>query len=302
MRRALAVVAALPLLFAAACGSGAPEALQVTGKVGAKPEATFPTGAPAKVSSYQVLDPGKGAPLAKGETVMTHYTIWTWDGKDNKEEISSYTADNPAPIKIDDTLPKVLVEGFTKTKMGGRFMAVVAPDALTKEEAERVKKQGQDPNKTQVFVMDPISLMPKAAQGKETGETVEGVKVVNPGGDKAPTLTTKTDLKPPKELVVKTLIQGTGPKVVATDTVIAHYTGKIWGTDKQFDSSWSRGEAATFSLDGVIAGWREGLTGIPRGSRVLLVIPPDKGYGDEAQNGIPAKSTLVFVVDVLYAG
>ncbi|GAA4086106.1 FKBP-type peptidyl-prolyl cis-trans isomerase [Nonomuraea soli] len=302
MRRRLAVLAAVPLLFAAACGSGSADSLQINGKLGAKPEAVFPAGDPVKVSSYQIIDPGKGAAFAKGQTVNAHYTVWDWDGKENKQRISSYTSSDTSPIKIDDRLPKVMLEGFTKTKAGGRFLAVVGPDSMSKEAAEAAKQAGEDPNKTQVFVIDPISAMPSAASGTETGEKVDGVTVVNPGGDKAPTLTTKTDLKPPTELISKVLITGTGAKVKETDTVLAHYTGKIWGTDKQFDSSWERGESAEFSLDGVIPGWKQGLKDVPAGSRVLLVIPPALGYGDQEQNGIPAKSTLVFVVDVLYGG
>jgi peptidylprolyl isomerase len=49
----------------------------------------------------------------------------------------------------------------------------------------------------------------------------------------------------------------------------------------------------------VIQGWSQGLTGVKIGSRVMLVIPPELGYGDQAREGIPANSTLVFVVDVL---
>ncbi|MEV0587304.1 FKBP-type peptidyl-prolyl cis-trans isomerase [Nonomuraea sp. NPDC050310] len=303
MRRRLAVLAALPLLFAAACGgSGSSDSLQVSGALGAKPAATFPAGDPAKASSYQILNPGNGAALQKGDTVMTHYTIWNWDGKENKEEVSSYTSKSPAPIKIDDNLPKVLVEGFTKSKPGGRFLAVVAPDALTKEEAEEAKKQGKDPSLTQVFVFDPIGLMPKAASGTETKETADGVTVVNPGGDQAPKLTTKTDLPAPKELLVRTIIKGNGAKVTETDQIIAHYIGKLWGSDKQFDSSWDRGQPLEMGLDQLVPGWKAGLKDVPIGSRVLLVLPPDLGYGAQAREGIPANSTLVFLIDVLYAG
>lgn len=303
MRR-LAVLAVLPLLLiAAACGSiGSSDSLQVSGELGAKPTATFPSGDPAKASSYQVLNAGNGTALKKGDTVMTHFTIWNWDGKENQEEVSSYTSSSPAPIKIDDNLPKVLVEGFTKSKPGGRFMAVVAPDSLTPQEAEQAKKQGKDPSQTQLFVFDPIGPLATAAQGAETKESVDGVTVVNPGGAKAPTLTTRTKLPAPKNLIAKTIIKGTGAKVNENDQIIAQYTGKIWGTDKQFDSSWERGQPLESGLDRLVPGWKQGLKGVPVGSRVLLVLPPSLGYGAQEQAGIPANSTLVFLVDVLYAG
>ena len=82
--------------------------------------------------------------------------------------------------------------------------------------------------------------------------------------------------------------------------MIAHYTG--WLLDgTQFDSSWDRGASSSFSLDEVITGWKQGLAGHAVGSQVLLVVPPDLGYGDKDSGKIPANSTLVFVVDILAA-
>ena len=101
-------------------------------------------------------------------------------------------------------------------------------------------------------------------------------------------------------LVSQDLIKGEGAEVKDTQTVVAHYTG--WLLDgTQFDSSWDRGKSSTFSLDGVIKGWKQGLAGHTVGSQVLLVVPPSLGYGSEAKDKIPANSTLVFVVDILAA-
>ncbi|RSX55279.1 FKBP-type peptidyl-prolyl cis-trans isomerase [Bifidobacterium samirii] len=100
------------------------------------------------------------------------------------------------------------------------------------------------------------------------------------------------------KLVVQPLIQGDGATVAEDGTVKAHYTG--WLLDgTQFDSSWDRGEASEFALDQVIKGWTQGLAGQKVGSQVLLVIPPDLGYGSTSTGSIPADSTLVFVVDIL---
>ncbi|MEU8361546.1 FKBP-type peptidyl-prolyl cis-trans isomerase [Nonomuraea sp. NPDC048882] len=315
MRRALAVLAAVPMImFAAACGSdGAPTAtgpatasaspgassgVKVAGSVGAKPTVTFPSGTPAKTSSYEVIQPGAGDGVKAGDRVIVNLTVYNWDGKGNAVQGSSYDTKAPETIQVNEQLPQVLREGFTKVKHGGRLLAVLANDSVAQQQATTPAEP------TKVFVFDVVGTQPpplKAATGKETGDSIKGVKVSNPGGDKAPTLTTKTGEKPPKELVVKTVIQGTGPKVAATQTLSVHYTGKIWGTDKQFDSSWERGQAAEFPLAQVIQGWQKGLAGVPVGSRVVMSIPPDLGYGDQEQQGIPAKSTLVFVVDVLAA-
>jgi FKBP-type peptidyl-prolyl cis-trans isomerase len=312
MRRALAVLAAVPLIFfAAACGSDTPAApaaggsstaagagVKVTGEVGAKPTVTFPAGSPATKSSYEVLAAGAGPAIKSGDQLIVNLTVYNWDGKANAFQGSSYDSNAPETIPVNEQLPQVLRDGFTKVKHGGRLLAVMASDS------DPAAQQAQPAQPTKVFVLDVVGTPPKplaAATGKETGDELKGVKVGNPGGGKAPTLTTKTSDKPSKELVVKTLIEGTGAKVQPTQTLTVHYTGKIWGTDKEFDSSWGRGEPAAFPLSNVIQGWQKGLAGVPVGSRVVMSIPPDLGYGDQEQQGIPAKSTLVFVVDVLAA-
>jgi peptidylprolyl isomerase len=55
------------------------------------------------------------------------------------------------------------------------------------------------------------------------------------------------------------------------------------------------------SLLQVIKGWQEGLLGVPVGSQVLLVIPPELAYGSEDKPNIPPNSTLIFVVDIVFA-
>jgi FKBP-type peptidyl-prolyl cis-trans isomerase len=312
MRRALAVLAAVPLIFfAAACGSDTPAApaaggsstaagagVKVTGEVGAKPTVTFPSGSPATKSSFEVLTAGTGPAVKAGDKVIVNLTVYNWDGQQNAFQGSSYDTKAPETIPVNEQLPQVLRDGFTKVKHGGRLLAVMASDSAPQQQ------QGAPAQPTKVFVLDVVGAPPvalKAATGKETGDKLKGVKVVNPGGDKAPTLTTKTGDKPSKELVVKTLIKGTGEKVLPTQTLTVHYTGKIWGTDKEFDSSWTRGEPAAFPLANVIQGWQKGLAGVPVGSRVVMSIPPDLGYGAQEQQGIPANSTLVFVVDILSA-
>ncbi|MEV0590812.1 FKBP-type peptidyl-prolyl cis-trans isomerase [Nonomuraea cavernae] len=307
MRRALAILAAVPLIFfAAACGDSdsgatgggnASAGVKVAGNVGAKPTVTFPTGSPASKSSYEVVSEGTGPAVKSGDKVIVNLTVYNWDGKDNAFQGSSYDTKTPETIGVDQQLPEVLQEGFTKVKHGGRLLAVMAADPAA-------PAQQTEATPTKVFVLDVVGAPPealKAATGKETGDTLTGVKVVNPGGDKAPTLTTKTKDKPGKKLVVKTLIEGTGAKVTAANTLTVHYTGKIWGTDKEFDSSWGKSEPASFPLGNVIQGWQQGLAGVPVGSRVVMSIPPDLGYGDKEQQGIPANSTLVFVVDILAA-
>ncbi|GAA1631465.1 FKBP-type peptidyl-prolyl cis-trans isomerase [Georgenia ruanii] len=106
----------------------------------------------------------------------------------------------------------------------------------------------------------------------------------------------------PADLKVEVLHAGDGAEVGADDYVVANYKGQVWDVDKAFDSSFDRGAPAGFSLNAVIKGWKQGLTGTHVGDRVLLSIPPDLGYGEQgAGQDIPGGSSLVFVVDVVEA-
>jgi FKBP-type peptidyl-prolyl cis-trans isomerase FkpA len=93
------------------------------------------------------------------------------------------------------------------------------------------------------------------------------------------------------------LRESKGRKPRPVDTVVAHYKGWL-KNGKQFDSSYDRGEPATFSLKGVVPGWREGVQLIGVGGMIELEIPPGLGYGAMPQPGIPPNSTLHFIIEL----
>jgi FKBP-type peptidyl-prolyl cis-trans isomerase FkpA/FKBP-type peptidyl-prolyl cis-trans isomerase FklB len=91
---------------------------------------------------------------------------------------------------------------------------------------------------------------------------------------------------------------GTGKKPTLKDKVTVHYTGTLINGQK-FDSSHDRGKPAEFPLNGIIKGWQEALQLMPQGSVYRLYIPPELGYGQSPQPGIPPNSVLVFDVELL---
>jgi hypothetical protein len=104
---------------------------------------------------------------------------------------------------------------------------------------------------------------------------------------------------PPTQLQTTDLVEGTGDPVPAGATVTVDYIGVSCSTGKIFDSSYSRGQPATFPLSQVIPGWTQGIPGMKVGGQRLLVIPPDQGYGDTgAGSDIAPGETLWFVVDM----
>lgn len=106
----------------------------------------------------------------------------------------------------------------------------------------------------------------------------------------------------PEGLHVQLLDAGTGPEVKAGDTISTHYLGQSWD-GAVFDNSYDRGRPLSFrvGVGEVIRGWDDGLVGQRVGSRVLLSIPAELGYGDHGvpQAGIKGGATLVFVTEIL---
>ena len=122
---------------------------------------------------------------------------------------------------------------------------------------------------------------------------VEGEKFLAENKTKEGVKTTASGLQ------YKVLTEGEGPSPNAGDTVTVNYRGTlIDGTE--FDSSYKRGEPATFPLTGVIPGWTEALQLMKKGSKWMLYIPPDLAYGERgAGNRIPPNSTLIFEVELI---
>jgi FKBP-type peptidyl-prolyl cis-trans isomerase FklB len=105
----------------------------------------------------------------------------------------------------------------------------------------------------------------------------------------------------PSGLQYKILTEGTGPKPTATDTVSCNYRGTLLD-GKEFDSSYKRGQPASFPVSGVIKGWTEALQLMPVGSKWQLFIPAELAYGDrgaDPRSGIGPGATLVFEVELV---
>lgn len=103
----------------------------------------------------------------------------------------------------------------------------------------------------------------------------------------------------PAELVIEDIVVGEGPQAAPGAVVNVHYLGVDYDSGAEFDSSWNRGESLEFPLDGLIAGWQDGIPGMKVGGRRQLVIPPELAYGPAGTGHPLAGKTLVFVIDLL---
>ena len=105
----------------------------------------------------------------------------------------------------------------------------------------------------------------------------------------------------PTTLVITDIVVGDGAQAVPGGRVEVHYLGVDFENGEEFDSSWNRGESITFPLNGLIAGWQEGIPGMKVGGRRQLVIQPALAYGESGGHRLAGR-TLVFIIDLLNVG
>ncbi len=320
MRRLLAitVIPLLACLVIAGCGSSKPSAssssstaanpnanasVKVTGAFGTTPSVSIPKLDADNKLTVKTIIPGTGATVTKTDAMAANFVLYFWQGKSSSLKADTFTSN---PTVIGGTMLPGLETALVGQKVGSRILAVIPPaDGYGTSGNSELGITGST---TLVFVIDVLKSYPDTASASGTqvsdgGGTLPTV-TAHPGS--APTITIPAN-NPPSTLVSKTLIKGSGPKLVKGQYVIAQYTGYIWRTKKVFDSSWSDGSPFGFvigaSPEQVISGWDTGLAGQTVGSRVMLVIPPKDGYGSSgaSQAGITGTDTLVFVVDIIDA-
>jgi peptidylprolyl isomerase len=297
-----ALIGLLAIVPAASAAAAAPlSSVKVSGDIASKPTLKFAKPFAVKKTADKVVTPGTGAALTSGQTITFDYVLV--DGRSGNELQTSF-GQTQGSLTLDKTKTATpLVTSLTGQNLGSRVLVAIAPkDGL----AKRIKSAKVKQNDTLLFVIDLKSVRKPLARA--TGAPVApvaGLPTVALAADGKPTITVPAGAAAPTQLVSQVLIKGTGPAVTSGQTISVHYTGVIWGTGKQFDSSWDRGTPldTVIGKGQVISGWDEGLVGQTVGSQVLLVVPPDKGYGSagQSQAGISGTDTLVFVVDILDA-
>ena len=182
---------------------------------------------------------------------------------------------------IDKSVDSALVVRGLREALAG------SKTAMTEDEMKAALQQ----LRTEVMSAQEAKAKEAGAGNRKEGETFlsankskDGVKVL------------------PDGLQYKVLTEGNGPKPTATDTVTVNYRGTLIN-GKEFDSSYKRGQPATFPVGGVIKGWTEALQLMPVGSKWQLFIPADLAYGDRGAGGdIGPGDTLIFEVELLSIG
>jgi len=176
-----------------------------------------------------------------------------------------------------DIDPKVLQQGLEDALAGGKTL-------LSEDEARATLTEFQ----TDIRKKQQEKMQQAGEANKKEGEAF---LAANKAKDGVVTL--------PSGLQYKILTPGKGPKPTASDSVVCNYRGTLID-GKEFDSSYKRGQTATFPVGGVIKGWTEALQLMPVGSKWQLVVPSELGYGERGTGGdIGPNATLIFEVELL---
>lgn len=272
----------------------------------AEASASFETPFVAEGTSTHVIDEGDGEELKDGDVVVLNAT--SFNGQDGSKLGSTFTS-QPIMVPVNDSLKEQVPELYDVLSQGKVGMSFSYTSNMV-QAADETGNASPSPlpsgSATNVEIYSVASKVLNTAEGTEVTEGLHESFVEFKLDDNAQ-FGAVIDLKDdrgdaPAELVSQDLIEGNGQVVGETDTVYAKYFGLRWEDGHEFDGNYNAELPAQFSLTSVIPGWTEGLAGHKVGSRVLLIIPSEKAYGDEDETGSGRPTgPLVFVVDILGA-
>jgi len=270
--------------------------VSISGDQGEAPKVEWDGDFEADETTSEVLAEGDGEEVASGDKVVAH--LWIGNGFSQEQAFSTFETGGPETLTVDEaTLSEVFIEGLEGQTIGSRVAVAATADAAFGPQGNPQLKIG---NKDSILVI--IDLMEMYQEPKPTDvPKSKSPGVVEEKGE--PTSLDFSGLSKPEadgELLRTVLEEGDGKVLTPESTITADYLGMVYDGKKPFDESYSK-EPAEFSLTGVVEGWTYGLSGLKVGSRVLLSIPPDLGYGSQGQANIPADSTLYFVIDIISA-
>jgi peptidylprolyl isomerase len=309
--RRLAAALVVPLLLTlAACGDdsgdqassgGGLDSLTVEGDLGFSPKVTFDGQVSVTKVETKTLITGDGPKVEADDQVLTH--LWIGNGFTQQKALDTYEDKQPELITVNDQVGEVFRDALEGQTIGSRVLvAAPAKDAFGEAGNPTLGIGNKD---TVIIVVDLASGVLDAPQGTEKDAPSWTPSIVEKDGvpdsldfGKAP--------DPAPRLRIAPLVQGDGATVQKGQTIVVDYLGQVFDGKAPFDSSFSRGEPTSFRIGvgAVVKGWDQSLVGRAVGSRVLVAIPPDLGYGEEGNKdaGIKGTDTLYFVVDILAAG
>jgi peptidylprolyl isomerase len=306
----LALAAIVPLLLTlVACGDdsgedstgGGLDTVTIEGEPGSAPKVTWDGQVSVDKVETKTLVTGDGEVVEEGDQVLTH--LWIGNGFTQQTALDTYKEKKPELITVNDQISKVFHDSLVGQTIGSR-VAIAAPasEAFGESGNPTLEIGNKD---SVIIVLDLVSGVLDGPQGTDKEAPSWTPKIVEDKG--VPSSLDFTDTpEPAPRLRIASLVQGDGATVEKGQTIVVNYLGQVYEGEAPFDSSYARGEPTSFQIGvgAVVKGWDQSLVGRAVGSRLMLSIPPDLGYGKEGNKdaGIKGTDTLYFVVDILAAG
>ena len=273
------------------------DAVTISGDLGTAPEVEWKGEMEAGKIESETLTTGDGDELGDKDSVMAH--LWIGNGFTRTEEFSTYEDKRAELLTVDKELPPFLasINGAT---VGSRLAVTSSAEAAFGEGGN--PQLGIGNKDTVLVIIDLVSGIEEEPSGERSPAPAWmppiKFKDGSPAGFQFEGVPAPTD-----ELREAVLLTGEGAVVEKGQTIAVRYVGQVFGGKKPFDENFSTGTPTSFGIGAgqVIKAWDQTLVGATVGSRIVIEVPPELGYG-EAGNpdaGIKGTDTLVFLIDVL---
>ncbi len=259
-------------------------------------------------NAVRVVRASQGEVVDDGDVIGMQYVMI--NGRTAEQVAASDWEAEPTSLVVDGSVLPGLRSGLVGQRVGSEVLIAIAP---RDDEAATGSLVGDavEPGDSLLFLVSIVSAVPPRAEGTPLRPRPGLPTVTLDRETGEPDIDPTEGLERPVELVFEPLIRGNGPLVERGDTIWVHYTGVTWAGD-EFDTSWrvspgseEPGAPVPFVIgEGqVIEAWDAALVDQPVGSQVLIIAPPEDGYGEDGnpEAGISGDDTLIFVVDILAA-
>ena len=263
---------------------------------GDKPDVTIAAPLHVEETAYTDTIVGDGnAIITPDQNIAFDITIY--DGTSGAEVVSAGYNDAPATVnslaRWVEAFP-TFDEALQCATEGSRVVMALPPEAVVDDMRSNLQLEE---DASIVVVLDLQKVYLAAADGADQYNDRSGMPTVVHAPDGRPGIIVP-DSPAPTDLTIQVLKKGDGETVTGDAPVRLHYTGVTWDEGTVFETTWD-GEAQSITLSDMPDGFEQAVEGQTVGSQILVVVPPELGYGSEAQGKVPADSTLVYVIDIL---
>lgn len=268
------------------------------GELFSRPEVSFRAPLTPLTTERRVLIEGDGPQITPGAIVTIDFVAL--NGADGEViETSGYGAAGVGHTVVtlgQETATPGLRRALLCAKEGSRVAAVVHPDDAVGDDWRVPGLGAGDPL---VYVFDVLDVAGTRAEGEEREQADATLPVVKEQAG-MPSIAVPA-MSPPVELRSSTLIVGDGPAVRPGADVVIRHRSVLWRNGLTVSESWSEVTPRRLALNDLLPGVATSLVGETVGSRVLVVVPPEFGYGREGDtaSSVTGTDTLVYVVDIL---